>query len=84
LAYEFISYLYGYYAVYRSQILNDKHDVSELISISFHTRSERTEENTKMFGKIFDNREVKESDIGLIRLKNGSRAYKYDRPTLSP
>lgn len=60
--------MYGYHAIYRPQILNDKHDVSELISISFRTRSERTEENTKMFGKVFDNRKVKESDVGLIRL----------------
>lgn len=50
------------------RFINDKHDVSELISISFHTRGERTKESTKMSRKVFDNRKVKESDIGLIRL----------------
>jgi len=52
-----------------AETLNDKHDVSELIFISFHTRSERTKENAKIFGKIFNSRKVKESDIELIRLQ---------------
>jgi hypothetical protein len=66
--YEFRGCLYGYYDVYRLKILNGKNELSQLISISFHTRSERTKESTKTFGKVFDKRKVKESAIGLIIL----------------
>lgn len=52
----------------------------DLSSFLFKVRSYKTNNNTKVFGRIFNNEKAKEFKIGLIILKNGSHSYKCDTP----